>query len=159
MLNEILIIIGLTLLPFLELRAAIPYGVLVLKMNWFTVFLIAVLTNMLLGPVLFIFVDKFIHLFLRIKFFDKWYSKYVEKSQKKIKPYVEKYGILGIALFIGIPRPGSGSYSGTLGSYLLGISLKKFTLANALGVLIAGILVMVAVASGNGIFEVLFKVV
>ena len=80
------------------------------------------------------------------------YNKYVEKTQKKIHKYVEKYGTLGVAIFIGIPLPGSGVYSGAIGSYVLGLSYKKFILAAILGVLIAGIIVtIVTLIGGNGL--------
>ena len=141
--NEILMLILLTLAPFLELRASIPYGIFTTDLHWSTVFLICVVANILLAPIVYIFLDKFMHLFLRIKIVNKYYQKYVEKTQKKIHKVVEKYGELGVAIFIGIPLPGSGVYSGALGSYLLGLSYKKFFIAAVLGVLIAGIAVTI----------------
>ena len=70
LLNEILLIIAITFLPFLELRASIPYGILVLNMHWIAVFAIAAITNIILGPIVYFFVDKIIHIFLRVKFID-----------------------------------------------------------------------------------------
>lgn len=159
MINGILWLVVLTFLPFLELRASIPYGILALKMNWLVVFLICVIANILLGPIVYIFLDKVIHLFLRIKVIDKIYSYYVERTQKRIHRYVERYGLLGVSIFIGLPIPGSGSYSGALGSYLLGIGFKRFVIANIIGVLIAGILVTVISLTGGGIFNFLIKVI
>lgn len=157
--SQILWIILLTLTPFFELRASIPYGILVAKMQWWWVFLIAVITNAILGPVLYILIDKVLHVFLKIKSLDKIYSKYVEKTQRKIHPYVEKYGEYGVALFIGVPLPGSGSYSGALGSYILGLDFKKFTIANILGVLIAGIIVTIISVAGNGTLSFFLKTI
>jgi uncharacterized membrane protein len=51
---------------------------------------------------------------------------------------VDKYGELGVAVFIGVPLPGTGVYSGALGSYLLGLNRRKFMIANIRGVVIAG---------------------
>lgn len=56
---------------------------------------------------------------------------------------VEKYGELGVAVFIGIPLPGSGVYTGAFGAYLLGLDKRKFGVANVIGVLIAGVAVTV----------------
>ncbi len=159
MFEEILILVLLTLIPFLELRASIPYGILVLGMNWPLVFVVCVVTNMILGPLIYLFLDKMIHLFLRIKWIDKCYSYYVERTQKRIRKYVDKYGLLGVSVFIGIPLPGSGSYSGALGSYLLGIKFKKFALANLIGVLIAGVLVTLIVFSGTEAFSFFVKAI
>jgi len=157
--NGILVLIGLTLLPFLELRASIPYGILALKMNWISVFLICVITNMILGPIVYVLLDKVIHVFLKVRFIEKIYNYYVERTQKRISKYIDRWGLLGVAIFIGIPLPGSGSYTGALGSYLIGLKFRKFIIANILGVLIAGIIVTLIVLSGNSLFNFLVKVI
>jgi uncharacterized membrane protein len=157
--NEVLMLILLTLLPFLELRGSIPYGIFKTDLHWSVVFLICTVVNILLAPVIYVFLDKFMHLFLRIKIIDKFYQKYVEKTQKKIHKYVEKYGELGVAVFIGIPLPGSGVYSGALGSYLLGLSYKKYLLAAAAGVMIAGIVVTAVCLTGAGAFNLFIKII
>ncbi|MBW2984626.1 small multi-drug export protein [Candidatus Woesearchaeota archaeon] len=155
--NDLLMLVLLTLAPFLELRASIPYGILGTDLHWTTVFLICVIVNILLAPIVYVFLDKFIHLFLRIKVIDKVYQKYVEKTQKKIHKMVEKYGELGVAIFIGIPLPGSGVYSGALGSYLLGLSYKKFFIAAVIGVLIAGIAVTIVSLTGAEALSIFIK--
>jgi len=156
---ELLIIIGLTLLPFLELRASIPYGILTTDYHWSIVLLIAVITNAILGPVIYVLLDKFIHLAFVYEPIKKLYHRTVDKAQMKIHKFVEKYGEFGVALFIGVPLPGSGSYSGALGSYILGLGLRKFAIANVIGVIIAGVAVTAVVLSGSGLFEVFVKVI
>ena len=156
--NEILMLILLTLVPALELRASIPYGILIANLNWFSVFLICVIANAILGPVVFIIIDKFIHLFQRIKAFDRLWTKIIERTQRKIHKYVEKYGIFGLSIFIGIPLPGSGSYTGAVGAYLLGFKLKKFIIANIIGVLIAGTIVTLIVLTGGEMFRIFLKI-
>jgi uncharacterized membrane protein len=158
LLNNILLVIAITFLPFLELRASIPYGILILGMHWLPVFIIAVITNIILGPIVYFFIDKILHIFLRIRFIDKIYQKYVEKTQKKIHAYVEKYGEAAVAIFIGIPLPGSGSYSGALAAYLIGLGYKKFIIANIIGVLIAGIIVTAIVLTGSTAFSLFIKI-
>lgn len=155
--SEILELIVLTLLPFLELRASIPYGVFKTSISLLWVFVICVGVNILLAPLLYLFLDKAVHIFLRIKMIDKCYQKVVIRAQKKVHPYVEKYGILGLAIFIGIPLPGSGVYSGALGAYLLGFKFKDFFKAAVIGVVIAGVIVLLISTAGNSIFQVLIK--
>jgi uncharacterized membrane protein len=155
--SEILALIALTLLPFLELRASIPYGIFQTDLSLLLIFLICTITNILLAPVIYLFLDKVIHIFLRIKIIDRCYQKTVEKAQKKVHPYVEKYGILGLAIFIGIPLPGSGVYSGALGAYLLGFKFKDFFKAAVIGVIIAAVLVTLISTAGNTIFSFLIK--
>ena len=106
MINELIWLIGLTLLPFLELRASIPYGIFKTDLHWMIVFLVCVLFNILLSFLVWFFVNYVMHLFLRIKFIEKIYHKIVERTQKKVHPYVEKYGVIGLALSIGVPLPG-----------------------------------------------------
>ena len=142
MIKEILILILWTIAPFLELRASIPYGILILNMEWWVVFLVCVLANILLAPLVWVFVHHILWIFLKIKFIDRIYNKLVERSQRKIKPYVDKYGKIGLALFIGVPLPGSGVYSGCLGAYLLGFKFRDYMVSSMLGVLIAGSIVL-----------------
>ena len=157
MFQEILILAAITLLPFLELRASIPYGLLQTDLHWSIVFMICVITNAILGPVIYFLLDKFVHIVIKVKFLGKIYHHYVEKMQKKIHVGIEKYGEWCIAIFVGIPLPGSGSYSGALAAYVLGLSYKKFIIANLIGVLIAGIIVTAVVLTGDSLTHYFIK--
>ncbi|MBN1385506.1 small multi-drug export protein [Candidatus Woesearchaeota archaeon] len=157
MMYEILILIGLTLLPFLELRASIPYGMLATDLAWQVVFIVCVLSNILLGPIVYFFLDRIIHVFLKIRWIEKCWHKSVERTQRRIHKFMERFGWLGVALFIAVPLPGSGTYSGALGSYILGLGYRKFIIANIIGVLIAGILVTLIVMTGSQAFSIFVK--
>ena len=149
-------IIMLTFLPFLELRASIPYGV-VQGGHVFLVFVVAVLANFAIAVLLYYLLDSVVHIFLRIKWIEKLYLKVVIRSQKKVHKYVEKYGVFGLALFIGIPLPGSGVYSGALAAYALGFSARDYYRAALVGVLIAGVIVTLVSVSGMEVFKVFLK--
>lgn len=166
MLNKIIILILLTFLPFLELRFSIPVGILAAQVSlpfgyslqgfslpWSLVFLICVGANIVLGPVVYLLLDKVVHVFLKIKFLDRLYQRLLLKTQRKIKPYVDKYGAFGLIFFIALPIPGSGSYSGALGAYVLGVSHRKFWFINLIGVTIAGILVTFLTLGGRELFS------
>jgi len=155
--TDLLRLIFLTLLPFLELRASIPYGIFATDFSLLTIFLVCVITNILLAPVIYLFLDKLIHIFLKIKVLNRIYQKTITKVQHKVKKYVDRYGILGLAIFIGIPLPGSGVYSGALGAYILGFKFRDFFKAAVLGVVIAGIIVMLISVMGNETFSFLIK--
>jgi len=157
--NPYLIIIFLTLLPFLELRASIPYGILATDISWYTVVMIAVIVNILLAPLLYLFLTKIIQLFFFIKPFEKWYHNKLEKTQKRSQHVVDKYGLLGVAIFIGIPLPGSGVYTGALISYIFNLGYKRFFYAAIIGVLIAAAAVTIITFSvdvGNSLIARLF---
>jgi uncharacterized membrane protein len=164
MIIPILIIILLTFMPLVELRLSIPVGILQgsihlpygitlngLGMNPIIVFVIAVLSNILLGFALF-HIWNSLDKMLRNSFVKKPYTKFMNKSHRKVKKFVDKYGILGVALFIGIPLPGSGVYAGSLGAFVLGLDRKHFYKATIIGVLIAGILVTLLTVTGMAIF-------
>ncbi|MFC1801370.1 COG2426 family protein [Nanoarchaeota archaeon] len=148
--NPILWLIILTLMPFLELRASIPYGIFQAELPWIWVFVICVVVNILLAPIVFFFYKYLIHIFLKVKVIDRCYKKVVLRTQKKINPFIERWGILGLALFIGVPLPGSGVYTGALGAYLLGFKFRHFMIASILGVLIAGTVVTIVSLTGYG---------
>ncbi len=155
--NAILTLIFLTLLPFLELRASIPYGVLNTDLSISLIFFICILTNILLAPLLYWFLNNLVHVFLKINLLNRIYQKIVVRTQKKVHKYVEKYGVLGLALFIGVPLPGSGVYSGALAAHLLGFKFKDFLRAAIIGVLIAGVIVLLVSTLGNGIWHIFLK--
>ena len=131
----------ITLFPSLELRASIPYGILFLNLPWLEVFAVAVVVNAVFGIILYLALDYLVKFFTRFPLIKRIYNRLVERTQGKVEPYVEKYGTIGIALFIAVPLPGSGVWTGALAAYLLGMKRRKFAVAAILGVLIAGIIV------------------
>ena len=155
--NPYVNIILLTFFPALELRASIPYGIAKTGIDWWWVVALAVVTNIVLGPIVYVLLDKFLHVMLRIGWFNRLWERFVLPKQKKIHAKVEKYGIWGLSIFIGIPLPGSGVYSGAIGAYLLGFSFKEFFVSTVLGVLIAAAVVTAIVLSGSQLFDFMIK--
>ena len=155
----ILVLILITLIPTLELRASIPYGILRADIQWWGVVLVCVVTNIVLGPFVYLFLDRGMGLLLRFQWLKDIYGKTVTRTQQRIQKSVDRYGEMGVALFIGIPLPGTGSYSGALGAYLLGLGYRRFIIANVIGVLMAGSIVTAVVLSGIEAFRVLIKII
>jgi uncharacterized membrane protein len=156
MIDKILILILLSSVPFLELRWAIPIGVLNsvenvpvlgsvqgLGMPVLEVFIVCVLANIAAGIIVYFFVDKILFVFLKINWIKKQYEKIVLRTQRNSRKLIEKYGVIGLALFISIPLPGTGAWTGALIGNLLGMGYKKFFVAEIIGVTIAGIIVTV----------------
>lgn len=150
MIKGILIMVGITFIPALELRASIPWG-LIKHMDWRVVFVVAVAANFLLGVILYPLMDLIMKLMQRIPFVHRIWAKYVERTRVKIHAGVEKYGEWAIGVFIGVPLPGTGVYSGALAAYLIGLSFRKFLVANLIGVVMAGVLVMAVCLTGNAV--------
>ncbi|MBR4676319.1 MAG: small multi-drug export protein [Victivallales bacterium] len=148
MLKTIAILFCITLIPGLELRASIPMGILGGKwiaspMAWPAVVLTCVISNILIGWAVFWLLGPVVKFFRRIGFIDRLLAKYLDSAQRRLKPNVEKYGFWGLAVFIGIPLPLTGAYSGAAGAYALGMETKRFMIANVVGVLIAAVCVTV----------------
>ena len=169
MIRNIALLTAITFLPFLELRGSIPVGILSgrldlplgislqgLGLKWWWVFIVCVISNMILGIILYPIIDKFIHIWERIPLFGRFWKRHIIRTQRRIHPYVERWGTVGVALFVAIPLPGSGSYSGAIGGYLLGLSYRSFILANALGVFLAGVAVTAITLTGAQLFKTIF---
>ena len=139
MIKSIFWLAAITLIPALELRASIPFGIFGMQnsLSWPLVVVVCIITNIILGWIVFIVLGPVFTLFRKWSWFDTRLWPLLERTRDRIHPYVEKYGELGVAVFIGIPLPGSGVYTGALGAYLIGVSRKKFVIANVIGVLIA----------------------
>lgn len=167
MIKAIILLFLITLIPGLELRASIPMGIFGGKwidspMPWPMVVLVCTISNILIGWGVYFLLEPIVRLFRRIPCCDRLLQKYLDRAQNKLKPSVEKYGFLGLALFIGIPLPLTGAYTGAAGAYTLGMGKKKFMLANVVGVCIASVCVTVIcllIQSGTKlpIFDFLIK--
>jgi uncharacterized membrane protein len=153
-LQNFLYLVLLTLVPVFELRWSIPVGLwnrpielpFVGTVNGFgmtawEVLPVVIITNILLGFFLFFALGFLVRLFTRIQFIKEVYERLVARTQRKARPSVEKYGPLGLALFIGIPLPGTGVWTGALAAYLLGMRFRGFAIACIFGVLIAASIV------------------
>lgn len=164
MLEEILILCAIVMLPLIELRLAIPVGILSgtmplpygltvsgLGLDPLLVFLIAVISNVILGFLVFNFLLLFDRKMRKTKA-SKYYLRILDRMQKKVHKKVEKYGVFGLAIFIGLPIPGSGVYFGSVGAYVLGFDRRKFYIANIIGVVMAGIIVTSLTMLGENLF-------
>jgi len=139
MTREIAWVLLTTISPISELRGGIPLGILYYKLDPLFIFCIAVIANALIFfPIFFalrLFYDK---LLSRIPLF----NKYLDNLRKRGKPKVEKYGFWGLTLFVAIPLPITGAYTGTILAWLLGMDWRKAFPAVGLGVIVAGVVVL-----------------
>ncbi len=152
MLLNILWLVLLTFVPTLELRWSIPIGIYsgVIETPFFTftgfgmnpvqVLLICILANILLGPIAYFFATRIVFFFTRISFIKKLYDWWCSKLLKK-KDFVDKYGILAIIFFVGMPLPGSGSWGGAFSASILNIRFRDYLIGNTIGVIIAGTII------------------
>ena len=150
--NDLLWVIFLSLAPVAELRGGIPYGLFVADLPLLVVVLVSVISNILVAPISYAILRFVEGAFRHLAFFERFWSSIVLRSQRKVRPYVEKYGIIGVALFVGIPLPGTGVYTAAIGAYALGIPFRKFFIASVIGVLIAATAVTLISLFGEGVW-------
>lgn len=150
MLKHLLYILGISMVPVIELRGAIPVG-LSLGMPFWTVFLTALIGNLLPVPILILFTRQVFE-WLRKKspLLERFVSRMERKAEAK-RELVDRYKFLGLFILVAIPLPGTGAWTGSLVSAVFGIDLRHALPAIALGVLTAGIIVSV-ISYGVSIF-------
>ena len=138
----------LTIMPITELRAGLPIAIMYAmehNISMILIFPLIILINILMIFIIFYLLDTAYKIFRHIKFFRKIVGMFLKKFQKKVDKFEKKYetaGFLALVLFVAVPLPGTGAWSGCFISWLLGLDRKKSILAIALGVLIAGIFIL-----------------
>lgn len=134
-----------SMLPIIELRGGIPMAY-AFGLEWWKAFILCVVGNMLPVPIILLFIKKFLTWAeaSKIKFLNKlasWLNRKVEKKRGKI----EKYAFWGLTVFIGIPLPVTGAWTGSLIAAMIDMKFWKAMLTAFVGVLIAaGIVTAIA---------------
>jgi len=146
----------LAFLPISELRGAIPFA-LSRGMDWRAAYLYAVALNALVAPVCWIFLSTFHKLFLRMAWYRSFFDRFVERARGKVHAQVEKWGWIGVAAFVAVPLPITGAWTGTLGSWILGLGKRKTMAAVVVGVAVSGAVVTSVVVLGVKAFDLFVK--
>lgn len=147
--KEIAVLI-VSMVPLIELRGAVPFGVAA-GMSWQQVMPLAILGNMLPIPILLFFGEKILDWVISLKPFAKLGTAYKNRLMNK-REQVTKYAKWGLFLFVAIPIPGTGAWSGSLIATILKLPKGKSFLAILGGVVTAGIIML---ALSNGAKDVL----
>ncbi len=137
--------------PLGEAKVGIPFGLLK-DLNPFLVLVIAVIANILVYPLMLFFLN-FMNVFLTKL---HWYKKsaiwVARRAKKGSKENLDKYGYVGLAIFVMIPLPGTGVYAGTIAAYLFKMDFKKAFLANSIGITISSLIVWTVTCLSKGMF-------
>ena len=139
-----------SMLPIIECRGAVPLG-WGLALPWWQTALFSMAGNLLPVPFILLFIRTILDWMRksRVKFFAK-VAAWLDRKIEKRKGVIEKYSYWGIVIFVAIPIPGTGAWTGTLISSVLGLEPKKSFLAAALGVLGATTIMMLISYGGLG---------
>lgn len=144
-----------SMVPLIELRGAIPIAV-GFGLNKLISFVIAIIGNMLPVPIIYLFARKVLEWGKDKKVIGNFFTWCLNKGERGGKKLEAKAGrglYWALFLFVGIPLPGTGAWTGTLAASMLKLDFKKTILAVIGGVLLAGLIMM---AVSFGVFEVIF---
>ena len=145
----------ISMVPLVELRAGVPIAV-GMGLDYWTALVICVVGNMLPVPVIYFFARKVLLWGCNKPYIGKFFTFCIEKGEKggqKLKARAGRGGLfIALLLFVGIPLPGTGAWTGTLAASFLNMGIKSTSAAVSLGVILAGIIMGIISLTGVHIF-------
>lgn len=159
LMKSYLIVFLVSMVPLIELRGAIPYAI-GFNLPLVPSYIIAILGNMIPVPVIFLFARKVLVWGKDKPLIGKFFTFCLEKGEKGGKKLQQKAGrglFVALMLFVGIPLPGTGAWTGTLAASLLDMDFKSSVLAVMLGVVLASIIMGAASAGLFGAVGAVFR--
>lgn len=141
-----------SMIPIIELRGGIPFGV-ALGLPYYLAFPFAVLGNILPAPFIIVYIRK---IFLLMRRYIPKLNGVVDKLEQKAHlkgQKVSKYKYIGLWLFVAIPLPGTGAWTGSLAAAFLDMRLRKAFPAVVLGVITAGCIMLTLTHVGINLFS------
>lgn len=163
MFKKYLIVFFISMVPLIELRGAIPVGVAYGMTNGIPLlllYIVSILGNMLPVPFIYLFARKVLVWGSTKKYTKKFFTWCLQKGEKAGKSLEEKAGkglYWALFIFVGIPLPGTGAWTGALAASLLDMDFKKSVIAIMGGVILAGIIMGLASLGVFGAFSTFLK--
>jgi uncharacterized membrane protein len=146
----------ISLLPISELRGGIPYAFFSGNSIWIS-YLVCVTANFFVGPIIFVFLETGHKQLIKWPYYEKLFDRFIIRVRRKTTGLIEKYGFWGIAIFVAIPLPVTGAYTGGIAAWLFGLDRRKSILAILVGVCVAGIIVSSVLYFGIEGLQFLYK--
>lgn len=155
MLQKYLFVFLVSMVPLIELRGGVPIAV-GMGLDYFTALTVCVIGNMLPVPIIYFFARKVLEWGRDKKYIGEFCTFCIEKGEKGGRKLTAKAGrgglFVALMLFVGIPVPGTGAWTGTLAASFLNMGIKSTSLAVSLGTIIAGIIMGVVSMTGVHVF-------
>ncbi len=147
-----------TMIPVFELTGSIPLGA-ALSLPWWQSFILAVIGNMIPVPFILVFIRRIIEWMTRsrVKLFYKLGGWLTRKAEKH-RPEIEKYSFWGLFIFVALPLPLTGVWSGSLAAAMMNMKFWQAMLSTFIGIIIAAALVTLGVYGGIAAIRVIFFV-
>lgn len=135
-----LIVVIISMIPVVELRGSIPVAILLFNIPWLEAAVLSIIGNMIPVPFLLLLIDWFFGLISKVKPGRKFTEWLFTRTRRKGKS-IEKYEEIGLVIFVGIPLPGTGGWTGALAANIFGLRFWRSMLFIFFGVIMAAIIV------------------
>jgi uncharacterized membrane protein len=145
-------------LPISELRGAIPVAMGIYGMGPLEAYFLSVLGNLIPVVPLLLFLEPVSEYLRRYHIFDVFFTWLFSRTRRNHTENFEKYGLLALTLFVAVPLPVTGAWTGCAAAFVFGIKFKHSLPAIAAGVMIAGVIVTVLTMTGIGLVDLIFGV-
>ncbi len=138
--SQELIVVIVSALPVTELRGALPIAINLFHMPWHKAFYLAIIGNLLPVPILLLFLDPLAKAVSRVEVGRRLVNWVFEHTRRRGKA-IERYERIGLTLFVAIPLPVTGAWTGSIAAFLLGLRFRHAFLSILTGIIIAGAIV------------------
>jgi len=131
----------LSMLPLTELRATVPWIILTYNEQWFGLLVVAVIGNVIPAIILLwglSYIDRL--LVNRMNIIANIYNKVIQRTRRKTQTRINRYGYIALLLFVAIPFPGTGVWTGSIAAWLFGLPKRPSLVVISLGVVVAAII-------------------
>lgn len=139
-LSSVLAVLAIAASPISELRGAIPVAISAFHFPWYYAFLIAVIGNLLPVPFILLLLNSVSRLLSKVSFLERLLNWLFERTRRRGK-IIKRYERIGLVLFVAIPLPMTGAWTGSLIAVLFGLKFRYAFLSICIGVLISGVIV------------------
>lgn len=135
-----LVVVIIAALPIFELRGALPVAINLFHFPWYYALLLAIIGNLLPVPPILLFLNTIARLLGKVGFINRSVNWLFERTRRRGR-VIERYERIGLALFVAIPLPVTGAWTGSLAAVVFGLRFKYSFLSIFIGVFIAGVIV------------------
>jgi len=139
---QLLKIFLISMVPLIEQRGSIPVGIIGYHLNPWLVFIVSLLGSFLPAPFVYLFFNKILDWMKTKKFLHK-FTNFIEKKVQKGAKQVEQYMEIGLTIFVGIPLPTTGLWTGSAIAAFLGLDFKKSMICVFLGGIISAVIITI----------------
>lgn len=143
-----LLVFLIAMLPIAELRGAIPVAIVEFNMAWYYAFPIAYVGNLLPVPFIFYLIERVRRLTARMGVVGIWVERFLNRTRRRAE-FIERYGKIGLMLFVAVPLPVTGAWTGIIAAYLIGMRFRDTIAPVCAGVLISGTIVTILSVQGE----------